>query len=295
MAISVEEIVTGRKTFFITPYLSLIPESFLEDYFVNGYECYFVENDKKIPLEMKLDIIVSLFKDVILFFNIDFESEEHDWPNIIRRLIRKYNNSARIGVMYLKRQSKDFRAELEKLYLYEMGLNCGCIQLEYQKKRNYEIIETILEANQAQGRRVNIRTVCPPTCTFTFTYKDHTYNGPLQDISLSHFSLLLPLDALDIHISKKIEDVRISLKGVIIKTNAMLMAQREVNGQILYVFTFITSEGGCGLEPRVKQTVTPHLYKLMASNTENLLNQLYERTRAKLMRESERRSENYTY
>ena len=48
MGISVKEIVTGRKTFFITPDTSLIPESYLEDYFALGYECYFVENDKRV-------------------------------------------------------------------------------------------------------------------------------------------------------------------------------------------------------------------------------------------------------
>ena len=44
MGITIKEIVTGRKTFFITPDMSLFPESFLEDYFALGYECYFVEN-----------------------------------------------------------------------------------------------------------------------------------------------------------------------------------------------------------------------------------------------------------
>ena len=31
MGITIKEIVTGRKTFFITPDMSLFPESFLED------------------------------------------------------------------------------------------------------------------------------------------------------------------------------------------------------------------------------------------------------------------------
>ena len=282
MAISVKEIVTGRKTFFVTPYIDLIPESFLEDFFVSGYECYFVDNDKKIPLEMKLDIIISLFPDLILFFNIDYESEVHNWPNIIRHLIKKYQNKVKIGVMYIKRQSKEARSELEQLYLYDMGLSCGCIQLEYQKNRNYEIIERILEANQAQGRRVNIRAFCPPTCTFSFDYKESTFTGPLQDISLSHFSILLPIDALDIPVSKKLEDVRVNLKGYLIKTNVMLMAQREVNGQVLYVFAFITPEGQGGLELRYKSALIPIIYKLMVSNTENLLDQVYDRTKEKL-------------
>ena len=53
MGISVKELVTGRKTFFITPDTSLIPETYLEDYFALGYECYFVEYDKRVKLEKK--------------------------------------------------------------------------------------------------------------------------------------------------------------------------------------------------------------------------------------------------
>ena len=64
MGISLKEIVTGRKTFFITPDTSLFPESFLEDYFALGYECYFIENNKKVSIQRKLDILISIFHDV---------------------------------------------------------------------------------------------------------------------------------------------------------------------------------------------------------------------------------------
>ena len=69
MGISINEIVTGRKTFFITPDTSLLPETFLEDYFSLGYECYFIPNDKKVSIQRKLEILISIFRDVIFFFN----------------------------------------------------------------------------------------------------------------------------------------------------------------------------------------------------------------------------------
>ena len=76
MGISIKEIVAGRKTFFITPDTSLIPEVFLEDYFALGYECYFIEYDKRISLKKKIDILISIFHDVIIFFNIDYENNK---------------------------------------------------------------------------------------------------------------------------------------------------------------------------------------------------------------------------
>ena len=72
MGISVDEIITGRKTFFILPDTSLMPESFLEDYFALGYECYYVPFDKRVKMERKVKVITSLFKDLIIFFNIDY-------------------------------------------------------------------------------------------------------------------------------------------------------------------------------------------------------------------------------
>ena len=53
MGLPVNEIVNGRKTFFITPDTSLMPELYLEDFFVLGYECYFIENDKRVSLDKK--------------------------------------------------------------------------------------------------------------------------------------------------------------------------------------------------------------------------------------------------
>ena len=64
MGLSVDEIVTGRKTFFILPDTSLMPETFLEDYFAQGYECYYVPFDKRIDIKKKVKVITSLFKEL---------------------------------------------------------------------------------------------------------------------------------------------------------------------------------------------------------------------------------------
>ena len=53
MSASIKDIVVGRKTFFITPDTSLIPEDYLEEYFSLGYECYFINNDKILSLDKK--------------------------------------------------------------------------------------------------------------------------------------------------------------------------------------------------------------------------------------------------
>ncbi|MCR4743046.1 MAG: hypothetical protein K5866_09285 [Treponema sp.] len=282
MGISLKEIVTGRKTFFITPDTSLIPESFLEDYFALGYECYFIENDKKVSIQRKLDILISIFHDVIFFFNIDFQLPDQRWEDIIRNITERYDNQACIGVLYTKRQTKDEKVRLEKRYLMDLGLSCGCIQLEYQKKQNFEIIEKILYANQAQGRRKNIRALCTKACTFSFNYNGAANTGVLQDISLSHFSFVYPEGRLQTQLYEKVADFHFNIRGFMFRSDAVLIMERPLQGEVLYIFAFTSSTGANGLDLRIKQLLIPNIYQLMAASCKNLLDQIFNKVGSNL-------------
>ena len=278
MGITVDEIVTGRKTFFILPDTSLMPESFLEDYFSLGYECYYVAFDKRVKMERKVKVITSLFKDLIIFFNVDYNLPNFDWEDYIYDYIHEFNNAASVGILYTKRQTKLEKNTIERRYLYEMGIRCGCVQLEYQKSNNFELISKILFANQAQGRRKTIRALCSSSCTYTYTkgqYND-SVTGSLQDISLSHFTILVQGDALELKLYEKISDVHFNIRGFLFRSDAVLVMERPVNGQMLYVFAFINSNGTGGLDERTRELLIPALYKLLSTNCNNLLDQRYQ-------------------
>ena len=281
MGIPVNEIVTGRKTFFILPDTSLMPESFLDDYFALGYECYYVPFDKRINVQKKVKVITSLFKDLIIFFNIDYELPGLDWEDYIYDYIHEYNNATSVGILYTKRQSKLEKTQLERKYLYEYGCRCGCIQLEYQKNNNFDLIGKILFANQAQGRRKTIRALCSSSCTYTY-YRGQNYNDPvtgsLQDISLSHFTILVSGDDLGIKLYEKIQDIHFNLKGFLFRSGAILAMERPVNGGKLYVFSFINSNGSAGLDDRIREQLIPALYKILSNNCNHLLDQTYAST-----------------
>lgn len=277
MGISINEIVTGRKTFFICPDTSLIPESFLEDYFSLGYECYFIENDKKMKLEKKLEILISLFHDVIFFFNVDYNIADISWPVLIRQIIEQYSNQASIGVLYTKRQTQDEKNRIEYKYLYELGLACGCIQLEYQKKINFNIIERILYANQAQGRRKNIRALCTRACTFTFSIDGNECSGVLQDISLSHFSFVYPKGIMNVKMYEKLSDIHFNIRGFMFRSDAVLIMQRTNAAGDLFIFAFVSSTGANGLDDRLKSLLIPNVYQLMSNNFKVLIERVYEK------------------
>ncbi len=279
MGISVNEIVTGRKTFFILPDTSLMPESFLEDYFALGYECYYVAFDKRVNMEKKVKVITSLFKDLIIFFNIDYNLPNFDWEEYIYNYIQTNDNAASVGILYTKRQTKLEKSVLERKYLYEMGIRCGCIQLEYQKSNNFELIGKILYANQAQGRRKTIRALCSSACTYTYTYGPYkdSVTGTLQDISLSHFTILVSGAGLEIKLYEKIADVHFNIRGFLFRSDAVLVMERPVNGDMLYVFAFVSTSGANGLDDRTRGLLIPALYKLLSLNCNTVLDQMYEK------------------
>lgn len=279
MGISVNEIVTGRKTFFILPDTSLMPESYLEDYFALGYECYYIPFDKRYKMERKVKVITSLFKDLIIFFNIDYNLPNFDWDDYIYEYIHENNNAQSVGIMYAKRQSKAEKALIERKYLYEMGIRCGCVQLEYQKTQNFELIGKILFANQAQGRRKTIRALCSSACTYTYTYGPYkdSITGTLQDISLSHFTVLVSGTGLEIKLYEKIPDIHFNIRGFLFRSDAVLVMERPVNGDMLYVFAFVNSTGQNGLESRTKGLLVPALYKLLSVNCNAIMDQMYQK------------------
>lgn len=281
MGISVNDIVTGRKTFFILPDTSLMPESYLEDYFAIGYECYYVPFDKRVNIQKKVKVITSLFKDLIIFFNIDYNLNlpDFNWDDFIYDYIHENDNAASVGIMYTKRQTKLEKQVLERKYLYEMGIRCGCIQLEYQKAQNFELIGKILYANQAQGRRKTIRALCSSACTYTYEYGPYkdSVTGTLQDISLSHFTILVSGEGLETKLYEKIADIHFNIRGFLFRSDAVLVMERPVNGDMLYVFAFVNSAGQNGLDDRTRGLLIPALYKLLSVNCNAILDQMYEK------------------
>ena len=181
--------------------------------------------------------------------------------------------------MYAKRQTKAEKSLIERKYLYEMGIRCGCIQLEYQKTHNFDLVARILYANQAQGRRKTIRALCTSACTYTYTYGQYndSITGTLQDISLSHFTILVSGAGLEIQLYEKISDVHFNIRGFLFRSDAVLVMERPVNGDMLYVFAFVTSSGSNGLDERTRSLLIPALYKLLSVNCNAVLDQMYEK------------------
>lgn len=268
-------VLEGRKTFFIVPDVSLLPESYLEDYMSRGYECYVIEDDRTCPLDRKIESIITVFTDSILFFYIDTEVTGIIWADYIKNLQRSYGDKVLIGVLYAKRNSAKEKQNLEKYYLFDVGIQCGCISLEYQKEKNFGLIDKVLYANQASGRRKNIRALCDGATKITFTYRKQSYNATLADVSLSHFSCLMA-ENLYIPLYEKIPNINVDIGGMFFTTDGILLLERSQGDKNLYVFVFVRkSDGQQGLEWDIKQRLSEKIYSLVTEKVKNIMHLVF--------------------
>ncbi|MBR4599066.1 MAG: hypothetical protein IKO39_03345 [Treponema sp.] len=274
-------IIEGRKTFFIVPDATLLPETYLEDYMARGYETYIIGDDRYCPLKAKIEVIIETFTDSILFFYIDMPIKGIRWDKYIRELQQKYMGRILIGVLYLKRQSEEEKNALEKYYLFDVGIQCGCIALEYQKAKNFALIDKVMYANQACGRRKNIRAICDTRSKVSFETKHGLIKGSVLDVSMSHFSCVFER-TLDIQLYEKVPKVLININGLHFISDAILVMQRMKNGVMLNVFVFSNSMGQQGVESDIKPRLLERIYQMTSEKAKALMRYKFEQARKNL-------------
>ena len=278
---SQEHIIEGRKTFFISPDPSLFPETYLEDYMARGYETYIIGDDRYCPLRAKIEVIIETFTDSILFFYIDSQVKGVHWDRYIKDLQQKYAGRILIGVLYLKRTNEDEKKQFEKYYLFDVGIQCGCIGLEYQKNKNFALIDKVMYANQACGRRKNIRAICDTKSRVSFISKHGQIKGSVLDVSLSHFSCIFE-NTLDLQLYEKVPKMLINVNGFHFASDAILIMQRPKNGVMLNVFVFSNSMGQQGVESDIQPKLLERIYQLTSDKAKSLMRVKFEDARKHL-------------
>ncbi len=279
MFVDQKETLLGVKTFFVLPEMSLLPEEYLRSFFLRGFETYFLDDDPYLALEAKIRVLFSLFPEVILFFNIDREVHGIDWPILIGNLQKQYGERAMIGVLYRKRGNLEEIRALERQYLYEIGITCGCIPIEYQKAKNLFILTNVLIANQANGRRKFLRAICSDSCKVNLTCKDHTYKGLVRDISISHFSCIFVGDIPELEMYERFGNIQLSLRGVLCKVAGILCLKRVVGNDKIHVFVFRRLDEREGLDNEFLIKINSFIFDTLSANIQGILKKGFETER----------------
>ena len=284
-----KNIVEGRKTFFIVPDTALLPESYLEDFLARGYETYIIGDDRYCPLSVKIEIIIRTFTDSILFFYIDADVADIEWHTYIRDLQNRYGNNVLIGVLYAKRTNEEQKKRLEKYYLFDVGIQCGCISLEYQRTKNFALIDKVMFANQAAGRRKNVRAICDANSKVNFMTDRGLAKGNVLDVSLSHFSCSFDFP-LSVKLYEKVKNIMINVNGFHFSTDAILLMERPINGTMLYVFVFANANGQQGLNPDVHSRLLQKIYQMVSEKAKALMWSKFDAARKALANPSHSRA-----
>ena len=265
--------IEGRKTFFIAPDTSFLPESYLEDFLSRGYEAYIIKDFRFYPIYEQVKIIIETCPDSILFFFVDSDVGV-DWAKFIKYIQDEFQGKALLGVLYAKGRTDEQKAAMEKYYLFDLGLQCGCIELAYNKEKNFEIIDKVMYANQACGRRKNVRAICDSAASANFVYQGAVVKGRVSDISVSHFSFIPDPNYTfpDIPLYTNIGEITVTFKGFRFKVPATLMIQRDLDGgKVLQVFVMLKSNGQQGLDEDIAEKVRERIYTMVTDKVKEAL------------------------
>jgi len=265
------DLVKGVKTFFIVPDVSVFPENHLKSFFMKGYETYFLESEPEKDLEQQIHGLFSLFPEVILFFNIDNVIPGIDWPILIDELQMQYAERAMLGVFYRKRDDPEETKALERLYLFDIGIICGCIPVENQKAKNLFLLLNVLTANQANGQRKFIRATCDDSCTMTLSFGGIPFSAAVRDISVNCFSCVFDENLLDIPLPTKCPEIVLHLKGFVCKIDGVVALKRVVGDAMVYVVIFRNSEDQDGLPTDSLVQINNYIYQTLSGSIKGLL------------------------
>jgi hypothetical protein len=277
-----KEFIEGRKTFFVVPDLSLMPEEFLPSFFAKGFEVYYIMDDQHLDIASKVRVIFSLFNDVILFFNTDRKLSSLEWPLFVRNLRSERGANAKLGVLCGKHVGEERIRAMERTYLYDIGIIGGCIPLEYHKAKNLAILNGVLAANDAKGRRSSLRAICGETCSLNFLLNGRLYRGLVRDVSISHFSCEFDGPDPGLKMYEKVDNIQIKLGGIICTVNGVLFTKREADGAMLHVFVFRDSRNRDGLDAEMFSKVNGYIHDHFEQNVRSIIRKGFEAELAKL-------------
>ncbi len=284
MDTALSDVRSGIKTFFVVPELSVFSEECLKTFCLHGYEAYFIHDDPYCPLVSKIHLLVSAFPEVILFFNIDRSIQGIDWAALIRKLQFTYRDKIRIGVMFQKRNNPDETRRLERLYLYDIGITCGCIPMEYQKGKNLPLFLNVLTANKANGQRKHLRAVCSDAFTLNLCFKGRSYRCVIRDLSVSHFSCVFLDEPADIPVMEKISDMKLNLRGARCTVDGVLCLKRELSEGHIHVFVFRTADDRDGLDYEQQERVNTAVFNYFFETVNGFLRKLFDAERLRISR-----------
>ena len=217
----------GKKIFLLYPH-SVIRDEMLDLLIMAGYETYTISDEKKVRK------LLIKFPESILFINIDEGLKENEWEVYIRGIQNDpATKSSRLGILSYNQDQ-----DLMRKYLMELSIPCGYVQLKLGLQESAKIIISVLEANEARGRRKHIRAECKDDNNAKVNFKRDSgiCHGKILDISSAGLAAEFDNPA-DIPINTLLKEVQLKLRGQLVLADMVLLGHRKDN-PCIYIMVF---------------------------------------------------------
>lgn len=262
------------KTFFVAPDPSVVSETFLEQSFLMGYECYALPYDIGGGLQTKVQHLVESLSELILFFTIDRIGDLSYWVKFVSELQRHADHGTRIGILYRRPERAEMDELIKRTFLLDIGVVAGCVPLLYAAKKNHPLLLEVLGANQANGKRRVIRMRCPSMFRLLLEIRDHRLTGTLVDLSVSHLSVRFDSGDPQFSIGDKIPQAQLLLGGISVQVRLLTAVRRALDGGAIYVFLFHAGQATPGIEESLRAKVNDLIFRHYQSNMGARLSQI---------------------
>ena len=237
----------GKKIVFVYP-PEVVQGELLSVLYNEELEAYTLQDHRKIP------DIVEKHPDTLFFLNIDTVLNDLEWQKLVEDLQKRYPHIM-LGILTFK-----IDKDLHELYLMELGVKCGYIQLKLGLQKAKDMMIKILEANEVRGRRQYLRYQCSENCQASLNFKmsDDLLTGNILDISSVAMSCHLSAHQ-GLAKNQLISRMQMRLKGAIVITDAVLVGSRIVQDeQTIYVFLFKTDTPE-KIRPKIRTFISQNL------------------------------------
>lgn len=222
----------GKKVFFVYPH-SVFQENLIQNLIDLEYEIYILNNHKYVAN------VLTRYEDAVVFFNIDKGLNKEEWEAYIRNLMNAREGKAPYSLGIL---SYEFQKELAKLYLIELSVPCGFIQLKQSLEEATRIMIKTLEANEVKRRRKFVRYKVDQNEQLPFNARidGAIEKGRIQDISSAGMAISFENSGLEIPKNMVLPDIQLNLVGKRVLASGVILGYRdapELGGRV-YVLVF---------------------------------------------------------
>lgn len=256
--------IFGRKVFFVAQNSKVIPASFAEDFLSHGFETYFIQETAPAPLKQRIARIAEQYPESLLLIYVDSDDTQIQQHTLLPDMLQAAGNSVRAGLLYRINGTADQEQKVSALAAGRM-LVCGCTGLGDNPKVNFEVLCRVLDKGGAGGRRTMVRAVCDDSSAASFALNGKNFNEHIIDVNTEFFScdVKAGLDSLPIY--GQLHDVKLSINGLFIKTDAVLIMKRASKGKNLFIFMFTQPDGSPHLSKETHAALNKKIYAIVTA------------------------------